>query len=71
MDEDYNYEETEKMSKEDKKAYGDYEGKMKAEGDVHTLMQAQEIKADPERNQRAMHCAKMKRKELNKVAEGE
>ena len=61
----------EEMSKEDKKAYGDYEGKMMAESDVHTLMEAQAIKANEERHARAMHCAKMKREEMNKVSEGE
>ena len=68
---EYNEEMTEKMSDGDKKAYGDYEKKMKAEEDVHTLMQAKEIEGDKQRHAMAIHCAKMKREEMSKVAKGE
>jgi hypothetical protein len=55
---DWNDEQTEKMSDEDKKVYGDYEGKMRAESDVRTLTDAQEIKRDKKRMKMAVHCAK-------------
>jgi len=71
MDMEYNEEMTDKMSDKDKKAYGDYETKGRAEDDVHTLMRAKEIESDKERHAMAIHCAKMKREEINKVAKGE
>ena len=68
---EYNEEMTEKMSKEDAKAYGDYETQGRAEDDVHTLMRAKEIEGDKERHAMAIHCAKMKREKMNKIAKGE
>ena len=58
----------EKMSKEDKKMYGSMDMKYRAEEDVRTLHGAMEIKEDEDRYKMAMHCAKKKADEMNKVA---
>lgn len=68
MSEDENKMESEKMSKEDKKMYGDYEGKMKAEYDVKTMAEAGEIKKDKERFKRMMHCADMQYKYVKEAS---
>lgn len=56
----------EKLSKADKKAYGSMDKKYRAESDVHYLLQAREIKSDPERMKMAMHCAKKKSMDAKK-----
>lgn len=66
-DENHNKSETKNMSAADKKSYGDYNGKMMAEHDVQTMMDAEAIKKDKPRLRKAMHCAKMKREEMNNV----
>lgn len=68
---DYYEEMDSKMSKEDKKAYGDSKAKERAESDVRTLMEAQEIKMDEKRHKMAMHCAKSKAKAMQNVTKGE
>jgi hypothetical protein len=67
MGKEENSHETKKMSAADKKAYGDYNAKMMAEHDVETMMSAEAIKKDKPRLRKAMHCAKMKREEMNNV----
>lgn len=67
MSDDYNEEMTEKMSKEDKKVYGDYDAKCRAESDVHTLIEAKEIRDDADRYKKAMYCAKSKAKHMNSI----
>ena len=64
---DENDEKTKEMPKEDKKAYGDYKGKMMAEHDVKTLVEAGEIKKDSERKKRAAYCAKVQKQNLDSV----
>lgn len=64
---DYYERETEKMSDEDKKIYGDYEGKMKAERDADMMMDYMEMKNDKDRMKKAMHCAKKKMTALKEV----
>lgn len=67
MSDDWNKEMTDKMSKEEKKVYGDYRTKERAECDVRTLMEGAEIKADSERMKMAMHCARVKRDEMKSI----
>lgn len=62
MGDDENKKETDNMSSEDKKMYGDYDGKMKAEHDVKTMAEAGEIQHDKERLKRMKHCAEMQYK---------
>ena len=40
-----------------------------AESDMHTLMQAREIKSDPKRYRAAMNCARKKRDELKALTD--
>lgn len=58
---EYYEERTDEMSDEDKKAYGDYMTMERAESDLHTLIEAEEIKKDPKRMKMAKHCAKTKK----------
>ena len=64
---DYYESMTEKMSAEDKKAYGDYQTKECAERDLRTLVDAEEIKADKKRMQMVKHCAKSQKAALNNI----
>ena len=59
--------ETDKMSKEDKKAYKDYGNKERSEHDVKILVEAGEIRKDKDRLKMAVHCAKMQKEYLNEV----
>lgn len=61
---DYDEEMTEKMSPEDKKRYGDYRTKCKAECDARTLIEYGEVKADKERMKRAQMALDDKMKAL-------
>jgi hypothetical protein len=54
MSDDYNEEMTEKMTKEEKKLYGDYESKCRAERDADVIMEYGEITG--ERKEMAMAC---------------
>ena len=63
----YSKEMTAKMSDADKKAYKDYETKEQAEHDVRVLTDAVRIRSDEKRFQRAKHCAKAKRKEIDQA----
>lgn len=65
---DWNEEQTEKMSDEDKKVYGDYESKMNAESDAETMIRYAGIKKDSKRRKMAVHCAQQKIKALKEVA---
>ena len=67
-DDIYNKEQTEKMSKEDKKAFGDYNAMCRAEDDLHTLMRANEVKEDKERYNKAINYAKMEADKFKKMA---
>lgn len=65
----YNEGQTEKMSDEDRKAYGDYDAKMRAESDVRTLTEAREIKKDKKRMKMAIHCAEKQMESMKNIGE--
>lgn len=67
MDSEYNDEMTEKMTKDEKKLYGDYESKCRAESDSHTIMEYGTIKKDKKRHEMAMACIEEKIKALKSV----
>ena len=67
MSKDETKEENKKMSKGEKKVYGDYNGKMMAEYDLEVLTEAGAIRKNPKRLRKAVHCAKMKKEALEKV----
>ena len=60
-----------KLSKKEKEYYGDIEGKYRAESDMHSLMQAAEIKGDEKRYEAAKFCMKEKRKSMDEALKSE
>lgn len=61
-----------KLSKEEKEYYGDMEGKYRAESDMHSLLNAAQIRKDKKRHEAAKYCMRKKQKELNAaIKEGE
>ena len=68
MSKDEIKEENKKMSKKDKAMYGDYNGKMMAEYDLEVLTEADAIRENNKRLKKAVHCAKMKKEALERVA---
>jgi hypothetical protein len=69
MGDEENEAETDKMSKEDKKMYGDYDMKMRAEHDVSVMAEAGEIKKDVKRMAMMGHCAKMQVEYIKKAVD--
>lgn len=65
----YEEEMTDKMSKEEKKIFGDWETKCKAEGDARCLQEYQKIQADTKRKKMAVACLKYKLKEAQKAVD--
>lgn len=57
-----------KKTKEEKKEYGPYE-KYQVERWVETLVEAEEIKQDPEKMKYVSKCMKKKKKAINSIAD--
>ncbi len=57
MSHDYYKDETKKMSKQEKKMFGDYQGKMAAEEDLRILTEAHKIRSNDKRKRLAVACA--------------